>query len=448
MCWLPQYAILIFLSTSIDYIAGIKIAASTGKSRKIYLILSIVSNLGILFTFKYLSFFLDTVGQISTFLNQKPDWLTLHILLPVGISFYTFQSLSYTIDVYRGVKSPERHFGIFALYVSFFPQLVAGPIEKSTSLLPQLTRKRQVEYQTIADGLKLMAWGFFKKLVIADRLAIYVDLVFSNPGDYEGLPLIIGSIFFHYQIYCDFSGYSDIAVGAAQTMGIKLNRNFVRPFLAKSMSEKWKRWHISLGEWFKDYLYIPLKGRAFLQNKRSFLIIITWLLIGLWHGANWTFIAWGLIHGSYLIISHKTKGFRKKVVTTLKLEKVKSLHNAVRIITTFFLGVFAIIFFRSSSIENAFVLLRNAFSNLTLSYNSLLLPGFGKYDLVIALCAIAGMELVHILQEHISKSSGIGLRSVLSHKPLPLKFSVYVILIFVIINFGVFSSNEYIYFQF
>ncbi len=170
-----------------------------------------------------------------------------------------------------------------------------------------------------------------------------MDLVFSNPGDYEGLPLIIGSIFFHYQIYCDFSGYSDIAVGAAQTMGIKLNRNFVRPFLAKSMSEKWKRWHISLGEWFKDYLYIPLKGRAFLQNKRSFLIIITWLLIGLWHGANWTFIAWGLIHGSYLIISHKTKGFRKKVVTTLKLEKVKSLHNAVRIITTFFLCVFAIL---------------------------------------------------------------------------------------------------------
>ena len=261
MCWKAEYLLLILISTFIDYFAAIQMSKQSVQSkRKIYLILSLVVNLGLLFGFKYFNFFNDSLRTIFNQFNIFYDVPAFKVLLPVGISFYTFQTLSYTIDVYRGKRDPEKHLGIFALYVAFFPQLVAGPIERSTRLIPQLRKKYNFDYDRVTDGLKLMLWGFFKKVVIADRIAVIVNQVYNNPHDAAGFPFLIGTYLFAFQIYCDFSGYSDIAIGAAKIFGINLMENFRRPYFAKSIREFWQRWHISLSTWFRDYLYLSLGG--------------------------------------------------------------------------------------------------------------------------------------------------------------------------------------------
>ncbi len=364
MCWNYKYIVLILLSTIVDYFAGIFMASTKSrKKRKLLLLASLFTNLGLLFSFKYFNFFGDSLSFLFDKLNIFYDVPAFNVLLPVGISFYTFQTLSYTIDIYRGKKEPEKHFGIFALYVSFFPQLVAGPIERSTSLLPQFHKDHTFDYNRIRDGIVLMIFGFFKKVVIADRLAEYVNLVYNNVTDFNGLQNVIATFFFSFQIYCDFSGYSDIAIGAALILGYRLMTNFNRPYLSRNIREFWQRWHISLSTWFRDYLYIPLGGNRVVKWRWYYNLFITFVISGLWHGANWTFIIWGALHGFYLIFAIWTKNIRNKVNGVLRLDRLKTIHAMLEISITFLLAVFAWIFFRANSLNDAVVIIKNLFTS-------------------------------------------------------------------------------------
>lgn len=303
MCWKPEFIVLILISTAIDYFCGLGIAKFRKSKRvsRALLSVSMCMNLGLLFFFKYMNFFGETLTAVCRSISIPFSAPTLDLILPVGISFYTFQTMSYTIDIYRGRMKPEQNFITFALYVSFFPQLVAGPIEKAANLLPQLRQSHPFSYDNATYGLKLMAWGFFKKLVIADRLAaLLVDPVYQNPSHYSGGVFLLSSAAFALQIYCDFSGYSDIARGCAKTMGIDLMVNFKAPYLSASIREFWQRWHISLTSWFREYVYIPLGGNRKGPWKKVLFVTITFFLSGLWHGAGWNFVVWGLLHAVYL----------------------------------------------------------------------------------------------------------------------------------------------------
>ncbi len=317
MCWKPEYALLIFTSTLVTWVSSLLIHKyeSLGK-KKFFLVSSLLINLGILFFFKYYGFFqLNTNGLLS-YLNININLPNFDILLPVGISFYTFQALGYTIDVYQKKIKPELNLGKYALFVSFFPQLVAGPIERSTHLLPQFSQKFTFDYDRIKDGLIIIIWGLVKKVVIADRLAMFVNPVYDNPTAYSGLNLILATVFFAFQIYADFSSYSDIAVGSAKVMGFDLMENFRRPYLAKTIGEFWRRWHISLSTWFRDYLYLPLGGSRVSKLCYFRNILIIFVVSGIWHGASWNFLVWGALHGFYMIfggllmhIRNKTRSF-------------------------------------------------------------------------------------------------------------------------------------------
>jgi alginate O-acetyltransferase complex protein AlgI len=364
MCWNYKYIILIITSTLIDYFAGIHIyTTKTRWKKKLYLLLSLMTNFGLLFSFKYFNFFGETLNFFFDKFNLFYNLPELNVLLPVGISFYTFQTLSYTIDVYRGEKEPERHFGLFALYVSFFPQLVAGPIERSTRLLPQMHKHFKFDYEKVKNGILQMCWGFFKKVVIADRLAEYVNMVYNNTGSYDGLHYVIATVFFAFQIYCDFSGYSDIAIGTASIMGFDLMRNFRRPYLAHNIREFWQRWHISLSTWFRDYLYIPLGGNRVVKWRWYYNLFITFLISGLWHGANWTFIIWGALHGFYLVFSIWTLNIRGKFNTAI-FGNTKSLYKIAQIAITVLLAWFAWIFFRANNTGDAFHIINKIFMQL------------------------------------------------------------------------------------
>lgn len=288
MAFIPKYILILFLTILIDYFAALGIVRSTGGTKRLLLILSIVSTCLVLFVFKYFNFFVDATGSMARFFNLDYPLNTLAIILPIGLSFHTFQSLSYVIEVYLGNQKAEPHFGIYALYVMFFPQLVAGPIERPQNLLHQFHEEKRPDPQMIADGLKLMAWGFFKKLVIADKVCILVDSVYKTPHEFGSPMLVLATIFFSIQIYCDFSGYSDISRGAARVLGYDLMVNFRQPYFAASIAEFWRRWHISLSTWFKDYLYIPLGGNRVNPVRRNANMLVVFSISGLWHGANWT----------------------------------------------------------------------------------------------------------------------------------------------------------------
>ena len=402
MSWKVEYVILIIISTLIDYFSALSINKTNNlNKRKFFLGLSICTNLGLLFTFKYFNFVGDSVRAFLALFSIQFSPHVLNILLPVGISFYTFQTLSYTIDVYRGRIKPQTHLGIFAVYVSFFPQLVAGPIERAKNLLPQFYEAKYFDYARVTNGLKLMLWGFFKKLVIADRLSIVVDVVYGNVGDYTGIPLILATVFFAFQIYCDFSGYSDIAIGAAQVMGIKLMDNFKRPYFSRSVAEFWKRWHISLSSWFKDYLYIPLGGSRVTVHRCYFNISIVFLVSAIWHGANWTFIIWGALHGFYMVFSLITKNMRNQIIHAIRLTQFPRVHALIQIGTTFSLVCIGWIFFRANNLSDALYVLTHLMSGLSLNFSQISLGGFGWDGLIISFSAILFMEFVHILQEHI-----------------------------------------------
>ena len=449
MAWKPAYVILILLSTCVDYFACIMMEKQgEQKKRRKFLILSLVVNLGLLFIFKYFNFFNASFGAIVEYLGKTYSIPDFSLLLPIGISFYTFQTLSYTIDVYHGRIKAEHHFGIFALYVSFFPQLVAGPIERAGRLLPQFYKKQVFDYQRLTSGLRLMAWGMFKKIVIADRIAIAVNNVYGNPSGYEGPALILATILFAFQIFCDFSGYSDIAIGAARVMGFNLMQNFKRPYFSKSISEFWHRWHISLSTWFKDYLYIPLGGNRVSVPRWYINLLITFVISGLWHGANWTFFLWGLLHGVYLVIGYVFKPIKQTIVSFTHLDKLPLIHRFIQIVITFSMVCFAWIFFRANNVNDAFYIISHLFdaSANVLSYQylkeTLVAMGIIVLDMQIAVGAILLMEIVHLIQRKHS------ITEILFKIPMPVRWAVYYIFVLSILIFGKMGVSEFIYFQF
>jgi len=402
--------------------------------------LSVFVNIGLLFAFKYFNFVSTSVAEFLSVFSINFSAPVLNVLLPVGISFYTFQTLSYTLDVYKKKREPERHLGIFAVYVSFFPQLVAGPIERSKNLLPQFFEKHKISYEGIKQGLVLVIWGFFKKIVIADRLAAVVNVVYGNPSEYSGIPLIIATIFFAFQIYCDFSGYSDIAIGTARIMGFGLMNNFKRPYFSKSISEFWNRWHISLSTWFRDYIYIPLLGKKISFKRLYFALMFVFLISGLWHGAYWTFIIWGGLHGFYLVFSLMTEKVRKKISKKVGLLRFPKLQSVLKILIVFFLVNIGWIFFRANTLADAWYVLTHIFS-ITLNFDTTVL-GIDRYDFFIGIIAIILMEMVHVIQE---KSTRLQL---FFEKRRWLKWSVYTACVVAILAFGVYDTIEFIYFQF
>jgi len=449
MAFVPIYILILAFTIVIDYFAGLLIERSQGNKRRLYLIASLVANIGVLAMFKYYNFLTSNLTHMFNGIGVKTSLPYLSILLPIGLSFHTFQAMSYTIEVYRGNQKAERHFGIYALYVMFYPQLVAGPIERPQNLLHQFYENHLFEYQRITDGLKLMAWGLFKKMVIADRLAVVVDNVYNNPHDHQGLSLIIATVFFSFQIFCDFSGYSDIAIGAAQVMGFTLMKNFERPYHSKSISEFWKRWHISLSTWFRDYFYISLGGNRVPVPRWYFNIFVVFLVSGLWHGANWTFVIWGVLNGAYLILGLLTKDIRTKVAGMLGLNRFPRLQNILQIGTTFSLITFAWIFFRARNYREAFYIVRSSISGLredvfqVLHGGSFHLTlGVPNADLLLGICAILFMECIHIMQ------TKTNIREWLRARPLYVRWGMYYVALFFIVFLGAGNVRQFIYFQF
>jgi alginate O-acetyltransferase complex protein AlgI len=357
--WKPEYLVLIVASTLVDYLVGLRLGAETApRKRRAWLAVSLVANLGILFAFKYANFFGASVQAAFRATNVMLAVPRLEVLLPVGISFYTFQTLSYTIDLYRGEREPERHLGRFALYVSFFPQLVAGPIERSTRLLPQLARlTAKLDGDRIARGLGLVVWGLFKKAVIADRAALFVDAVFADPERFGGPTIIVATYLFAFQIYCDFSGYSDIAIGSAKVLGVDLMENFERPYWSPSIASFWRRWHVSLSTWFRDYLYLPLGGRRVGMGRWAFNILVVFVLSGLWHGASWTFVIWGAFHGLLLLLTRAGSRAWDAATGSLSADARKLLATALGVPITFHLVCFGWLIFRADDLSHLSLLL-------------------------------------------------------------------------------------------
>ncbi|HEX9151874.1 MAG TPA: MBOAT family O-acyltransferase, partial [Flavobacterium sp.] len=322
--------------------------------------MSLIANIGVLAVFKYYNFLNENLSFLIGSLGYQNKIPFLYILLPIGLSFHTFQAMSYTIEVYRGNYKAEKNFGIYALYVMFFPQLVAGPIERPQNILPQFHIKQYLNYEDLTAGFRLMLWGFFKKIVIADRLAVYVDSVYNNAERHSGITLLIATIFFAFQIYCDFSGYSDIALGTARVMGYRLMLNFRRPYLSRSIKEFWSRWHISLSTWFRDYLYIPLGGNRVSKPRWYLNIFIVFMISGLWHGASWTYIIWGALHGFYQVFGLLADKLKEKI-PSLSL-KPGPLQIIFQIGLTFILATFAWIFFRANSVQDAFTIVNGIFT--------------------------------------------------------------------------------------
>ena len=443
-CWRVEYLSLIIISTLIDYYAGIKIGKSTNKiRRKMFLFLSLFTNLGLLFAFKYFNFFNESIFIISEKFNVIYSVPDLNVLLPVGISFYTFQTLSYTIDVYRGDRDAEHHLGIFAVYVSFFPQLVAGPIERSSTLMPQFYKAQIFDRNRLFDGLRQMLWGFFKKIVIADRLAYYVDMIYNNPYDYSGGLLFVATLFFAFQIYCDFSGYSDIAIGAAKVMGINLMTNFRQPYFSLSIREFWSRWHISLSSWFRDYVYISLGGNRVVKIYWFRNLLITFVVSGLWHGANWTFLIWGTLHGIYLVFSIISDKFRASVRNFIRLPVFPPVDIFWKTMVTFCLVLFAWIFFRANSVTDSFYIIGEIFSYFSdISFISVFWSDTLKILTANELMYI--LSIIFILNIY---DFGIANNSKIFNNKIFISFDT-AFQFWMIIFFGVFNNVQFIYFQF
>jgi len=362
MAWKAEYILLIVLSTLIDYLVSLKMSGIDSKQkRKPWLWVSLSSNLLILLTFKYYNFFAENIRELISLSGSDYLLPISSLILPMGISFYTFQTMAYSVDVYQGRIKAEKHLGYFALYVTYFPQLVAGPIERAENLLHQFRVHFKFEYPRVALGLKQMLWGFFKKVVIADGIGVFVDHAFQYSDQYDGLTMGLATTLFAFQIYCDFSGYSDIAIGAAKIMGVDLMENFRTPYLSKNISEFWSRWHISLSTWFKDYLYIPLGGNRVVKWRWYYNLMLVFLISGFWHGANWTYIIWGALHGIYLVLAIIFKGFNARWTNAIGLMKRPRVMAFLNIGVTFILALFAWIFFRSDDISQAMDIVKKIF---------------------------------------------------------------------------------------
>jgi alginate O-acetyltransferase complex protein AlgI len=445
MAFVPIYILILGFTIVIDYFAGIYIDKSTGSRRKLYLIFSLIGNIGVLAVFKYYNFINDNFTFLLKGFALDNPIPHLSILLPIGLSFHTFQAMSYTIEVYRGHYKPERNFGIYSLYVMFYPQLVAGPIERPQNLLHQFREKYNFDYERVTDGLRLMAWGLFKKAVIADRLAVVVDNVYNHPYSHNSLSFIIATVFFAFQIFCDFSGYSDMAIGAARVMGFKLMTNFNKPYQAKSIHEFWSRWHISLSTWFRDYFYIALGGNRVTIPRWYLNLFIVFLVSGLWHGANWTFVIWGALHGFYLVFALVSNKLREKINQRLYLNKIHFLPS----LTTFILVSFAWIFFRADSVDKAFYIVSKTFTGIPGIFKSVMnhqpvlqYLGVSNANLIFSFFLIIFLELWHHFQNKIDFAKA------LKEKPIYVRWAVYYAVIIAILFLGVFENRQFIYFQF
>jgi len=455
MSWNAKYAILILASTVITYLSGIFLGKTEKTSSRKWIVAgSFITNLGILVVFKYLTFFLANVSKVLSILHLGQINNPLSLVLPVGISFYTFQALSYTVDVYRGEIEPEKNFINYALFVSFFPQLVAGPIERSGNLLTQIqsvSTKKLFDYDKFVKGFSLMCWGMFVKMVIADRVAIFVDSVFNSIYSIGSVEAIFGALGFTLQIYCDFSGYSLIAIGAANVMGFDLMENFNTPYFAESIQDFWRRWHISLSTWFKDYLYIPLGGNRCSRARKYFNIMVTFLVSGLWHGAAWTFVIWGGLHGLYQIVGDLLRPVKNKVNEALHVNTEAFSFKFGRIIVTFSLTAFTWIFFKAGSISQAFSYIRVLFTKWNpwvFFDSSLYVYGLDRPEAMILLWAIIALFVVDVIRY----TKGINIGEFLVQQNLWFRWLVLIVLIVCCLVYGEyginFDSSQFIYFQF
>ncbi|MDO7846603.1 MBOAT family O-acyltransferase [Hymenobacter sp. M29] len=441
MAFIPIYIFILLLTIVIDYYAGILIENAEGSQRRFYLAMSLVANIGVLAVFKYYNFFIDNVNSLLHLSSPTASLPLLNIILPIGLSFHTFQAMSYTIEVYRRNQPAERHFGIYALYVMFYPQLVAGPIERPQNVLYQFHQRQYFNYSRVASGLRLMAWGLFKKVVIADRMAYLVNEVYNTPHDYRGLPLLVATIFFSVQIYCDFSGYSDMALGAARVMGFELMKNFDRPYFSKSISEFWRRWHISLSTWFKDYLYISLGGNRVALPRACFNLFFVFMVSGLWHGANWTFIVWGALHGIYLVVGMLTKSARNRFIERTNLT---FLNNALlNTALTYGLVAFAWIFFRANTLHDAVYVIRHTLDLSPDLWHISAVKVFYKRNEWLALAgALAVLFVVEKYQFRLSIGNW------LAQQATPVRWAMYYGIVLYIALLGAFEHVQFIYFQF
>ncbi len=433
--WDWRFLLLIFISSLTDFVVGYKIGKESNKTkRKLWLLLSITVNIGFLAFFKYYNFFIESMSDLCSFFGSNTDNLRLNIILPVGISFYTFQTLSYTIDIYYKRFEPTRNIFAFIAFVSFFPQLVAGPIERAKKLLPQFLKQITVDYETLRSGLLLMSWGFLKKIVIADRLAIFVNNAYSNIEQLDAITAFVAIIFFAFQLYLDFSAYSDIAIGAARVLGFNLSLNFKRPYMAYSLSDFWKRWHISLSSWFKDYVYIPLGGR---KNRVQYIcnILIVFSVSGLWHGASWNFVVWGLLNGLFLLLF---QGFFKSI------NRERLLNRILVSVSVFLLWALTLVFFRSQTFNSAFLML----SDLGVSTKDVLYSqGLNKAEFYFTVKVLFAYILFEIMQERYSD-----LYNWFVSRYFMFRWCVYIFIIAAILFLGSYGTGlddrNFIYFQF
>lgn len=425
MSFVYAYILILAFTTVVDYFAGLLIAKTKGSVKKFWLVTSIIANLGVLVFYKYFNFLADNINAILEVAHpsaQIPYW---NIILPIGLSFHTFQAMSYTIEVYWGKQRAEKHFPTYALYVMFYPQLVAGPIERPQNVLPQLKQLQNYSRDNVREGISRMLWGYFKKVVIADRLAMSVDHIYANDEQMSSLALVIGAVLYSFQIYCDFSGYSDIGIGAARVMNIKLMENFKQPYLARNISSFWARWHISLSSWFRDYVYIPLGGNRKGEARRKRNVFTVFVLSGLWHGANWTFGLWGFLHGVLATFVPGRKTDKEKPV-------INGAKTVVNILLTFCAVTLLWIFFRAENITHALEYISGIFSFRNGSNDI----GINSVELLFAFLVIGIM----LWREY--KFPGHYISSV-------KKYYAYVVLMIpVLYLFGVFGENQFIYFQF
>ena len=435
MYWKPQYVILILISTGVDFVAARMIGQTPDKvAKRRWLLLSLVSNLGLLFTFKYFNFVAGSVNQFALLFSGEQLLPRLDILLPVGISFYTFQTLSYTIDVYRGNLEPEQDLISFSLYVTYFPQLVAGPIERASRLLWQLKKEQSFNFERFKHGIRIIGWGMFKKVVVADRLAPYVNAVYTHPSRHGGLTIWTATYFFAAQIYCDFSGYSDIAIGTAALMGVSLMDNFRTPYFSASIREFWTRWHISLSSWFRDYVFIPLGGSRCSRSRYLFNVLVVFMVSGLWHGANWTFVVWGALHGSYFALEVFVLDPLLGNRTGNEVGAAPRAIRFLRTLLTFHLTLVAWVFFRAESVSSAILVISRAWSGELKA----LMP---KSEFYFSIALLFFLFLVERAQQ-----KGPILER-LDRLPAAGRWSAYLFVVFALILFAK-RSSAFIYFQF
>ncbi|HZZ43664.1 MAG TPA: MBOAT family O-acyltransferase [Tepidisphaeraceae bacterium] len=443
MCWKPEFIILLVLTTLIDYsIARGIAAAKSSATRRLLLITSITISVSVLGTFKYLDFFSASLNSLFASFNIFLNVPTFHLLLPVGISFYTFQSLAYIVDVYRGTISPERHLGIFALFVVFFPQLVAGPINRTGHLLPQFYQSHPLTFDRLRSGLQLALWGIFKKMAVADLVAPFVESVYHNPHGQSGGVLLVATLFFTVQIYCDFSGYSDVAIGIARIMGFDLMTNFRQPYFATSMADFWRRWHISLSTWFRDYVYFPLGGSRVPRMRRHFNVIAVFLISGLWHGANWTFVAWGFMHGLLLVIENATESVRAFLARTLGLTRLPRTYLLIKILFVFSIVLVTWVLFRARNFSDAAYIIAHLPRLRGFRPGQLISHGLPIFEFALActlIFALFAVEACLVFQPRL-------VTSLWSRRPV--RWTAYSLCVYSVIFFGVFERVQFIYFQF